>query len=80
MSEHPFRKFFDKGMLVTLNTDDPLFFGVELLDEYWNAYKEMNFSDDELKQVILNSFKESFLSDDEKQKAYASVENAWNKN
>ncbi len=80
LSEHPFRKFFDKGLLVTLNTDDPLFFGVELLDEYWNAYNEMNFTDAELKQVILNSFKASFLSEDEKQKAYASVENAWNAN
>ena len=77
LSEHPFRKFFDKKMLVTLNTDDPLFFGVELLDEYWNAYKEMNFTDEELKQVILNSFKASFLSEEEKQSAYKSVETAW---
>ncbi|MGI5070337.1 adenosine deaminase [Treponema pectinovorum] len=77
LKSHPFRTFFDRGMLVTLNTDDPLFFDVELLDEYWNLKKEMNFTDDELKQVILNSFKASFLSDDEKNIAFAAVENAW---
>ena len=77
LSEHPFRAFFDRGMLVTLNTDDPLFFGVELLDEYWNAYSQMNFSHEELKQVILNSFKASFLSQTEKEKAISEVEKAW---
>lgn len=77
LSEHPFRAFFDRGMLVTLNTDDPLFFGVELLDEYWNAYSQMKFSHEELKQVILNSFKASFLSQTEKEKAISEVEKAW---
>ena len=77
LSEHPFRAFFDRGMLVTLNTDDPLFFGVELLDEYWNAYSQMNFSHEELKKVILNSFKASFLSQIEKEKAISEVEKAW---
>ncbi len=78
LSEHPFRPFFDKGMLVTVNTDDPLFFGVELLDEYYNLHKEMKFTDDELKQVILNSFKASFLSNAEKEAAYKKVEDAFN--
>lgn len=77
LSEHPFRQFFDRGMLVTLNTDDPLFFGVELLDEYWNLHKEMCFTGDELKRVILNSFKASFLGEDDKKKAFDAVEKAW---
>ena len=49
LADHPMRKFFDKGIPVTLNSDDPVFFGVELLDEYWNAYSEMGFSLDRLK-------------------------------
>jgi adenosine deaminase len=77
LSEHPFRPFFDKGMLVTVNTDDPLFFGVELLDEYWNLYKEMNFTEEELKKVIINSFKASFLKEEEKSAAIEAVEKAW---
>ena len=79
LSEHPFRPFFDKGMMVTLNTDDPLFFGVELLDEYYNLYKDMDFTEEELKQVIINSWNASFLSDKEKKAAVEAVEKACKK-
>ena len=65
-SEHPVRAFFDKGMLVTINTDDPVFFKTTLLDELWICHKELNFSMDEIKQLIKNSFTASFLSDKEK--------------
>lgn len=77
LSKHPIRQFFDKGILVTLNTDDPLFFGVELLDEYYNLYKKLNFNTEELKQIIKNGFIASFLSDEEKEKAIQSVDLAW---
>ena len=79
LSEHPFRPFFNKGMMVTLNTDDPLFFGVELLDEYYNLYKDMDFTEEELKQVIINSWNASFLSDKEKKAAVEAVEKACKK-
>lgn len=77
LSEHPMRRFFDEGIPVTLSTDDPLFFGVELIDEYWNAFSEMNFSKEELKEVILNSFSSSFLDDGEKAAFRDAVESAW---
>ncbi|MBQ3922189.1 MAG: adenosine deaminase, partial [Spirochaetales bacterium] len=38
IEDHPIRPFFDKGVIVTVNTDDPTFFNVSLLDEYWNLY------------------------------------------
>ncbi len=75
--DHPIRAFFDHGMMVTVNTDDPLFFKVSLLDEYWNLYKKLHFSKKELKQLILNSFASSFLSDGEKAAFAESVEKAW---
>ncbi|MCR5725252.1 MAG: adenosine deaminase [Treponema sp.] len=76
--KHPIRAFFDKGLLVTVNTDDPLFFKVSLLDEYWNLHTQLGFSKDELKAVILNSFKASFLTDEEKKAFADKVEAAWN--
>lgn len=66
LSEHPIIEFFDRNLLVTLNTDDPLFFGVELLDEYWKAFNEIGFSVDDLKKIARNSFKASFLSEKKK--------------
>lgn len=77
MEEHPIRQFFDKKMIVTVNTDDPIFFGVELLDEYYNLYSKLNFTEAELKQVIFNSFDASFLSDEEKKSFKAKVEEAF---
>lgn len=77
LKSHPVRTFFDKGMTVTINTDDPLFFGAELLDEYYNLYSEMNFSHEELKKIIENSFEASFLSEKEKSKFIAKADKAW---
>ena len=75
--KHPIRAFYDKGLLVTVNTDDPLFFKVSLLDEYWNLHTELNFTMDELKQIVLNSFNASFLTDAEKKSWCDKVEKAW---
>ena len=77
LEEHPLRTFFDKGILVTVNTDDPIFFGVELLDEYYNIHKKLNFTETELKQIILNGFDASVLSASEKNKFKADVEKAF---
>ena len=75
--QHPIRAFYDKGLLVTVNTDDPLFFKVSLLDEYWNLHSKLNFTKDEIKQLVLNSFKATFLTDAQKQAWYDKLEASW---
>ncbi|WP_296325290.1 adenosine deaminase [Treponema sp. UBA3813] len=77
MEEHPVREMFDKGLSVTIATDDPIFFGVELLDEYWNLYTKLKFSKNELKQIILNGFEDSFLPVKEKTVFKNLVEANW---
>lgn len=77
MAEHPVREMFEKGIPVTIATDDPIFFGAELLDEYWNLYSKLNFSKADMKQIILNSFEDSFLPDDEKERMKNLVEKNW---
>ncbi|MCR4734566.1 MAG: adenosine deaminase [Treponema sp.] len=64
--EHPVKKYFDKGILVTINTDDPVFFKTTMLDELWICHKELNFSMEEIKQLIKNSFIASFMPEAEK--------------
>lgn len=75
--DHPIRTFFDKGMMVTVNTDDPVFFKTTLLDEFWICSKDLKFTMDEIKQLVKNSFTASFLSDAEKKAAIAEVDKAW---
>ncbi len=77
LAEHPMRLFFDKGIIVTVNSDDPLFFGVELLDEYWNSYSGIGFNMEEIRLLVKNSFTSSFLPEEEKNRFLAAVDKAW---
>lgn len=79
IEDHPIKSLYDKGILVTLNTDDPAFFNVELLDEYWNLYTKLNFSLNDIKNVIINGFKASFISEDKKKNYIKKVNEAWDK-
>jgi adenosine deaminase/aminodeoxyfutalosine deaminase len=63
---HPLRKYFDAGLLVTLNSDDPAFFGSDLANEYLLAHTEQGFTRDELRQLAANSIRASFLPVPEK--------------
>jgi adenosine deaminase/aminodeoxyfutalosine deaminase len=61
MQEHPLRKFFDHGMMVTLSTDDPAMFQTSLNREYEIAQEEFKFSEEHLRELARNSFEASFL-------------------
>ncbi|WP_348264136.1 adenosine deaminase [Telmatobacter sp. DSM 110680] len=58
---HPLRRYFDSGLLVTLNSDDPAFFGSDLANEYLLAHTQQGFSRDELRDLAANSIRASFL-------------------
>jgi aminodeoxyfutalosine deaminase len=58
---HPLRRYFDRGLLVTLNSDDPAFFGSDVANEYLLAHTEQGFSRAELRQLAANSLNASFL-------------------
>ncbi|MCI5606806.1 MAG: adenosine deaminase [Spirochaetia bacterium] len=75
--DHPIRQFFDKGMLVTVNTDDPVFFKTTLLDELWICYKNLKFTMEEIQKLIENSFEASFLSAEEKKTYIAEVQKSF---
>ena len=66
IAAHPLRRLFDAGLLVTLNSDDPAFFGSDLANEFLLAHTEQKFTCDELRQLARNSFKASFLPADTK--------------
>ena len=63
---HPLRRYFDAGLLVTLNSDDPAFFGSDVANEYLLAHTEQGFTREELRQLAANSIRASFLPEAEK--------------
>jgi adenosine deaminase/aminodeoxyfutalosine deaminase len=71
---HPLRRLFDAGLLVTLNSDDPAFFGSDLANEYLLAHTEQDFTRDELRQLASNSIRASFLPEEAKSSWLARID------
>ena len=74
---HPVKKFFDSGMMVCINTDDPVFFKTTLIDEFWICIKSLKFTMDEIKTLVKNSFNSSFMPENEKKEWCKKVDAAW---
>lgn len=66
IAAHPLRRLFDAGLLVTINSDDPAFFGSDLANEYLLAHTEHGFTREELRLLAANSIRASFLPGPEK--------------
>ena len=66
LAEHPVRNYFDQGVMVTLNTDDPAMFGTSLNREYQVAQDAFGFTDEHLRELARNSFEASFLPAEKK--------------
>ena len=66
-AEHPLRRYFEAGIQVTLNSDDPAFFGSDVANEYLLAHTEQGFTREELRQLAANSIRASFLPEAAKQ-------------
>jgi adenosine deaminase/aminodeoxyfutalosine deaminase len=67
-SLHPVRSYFDSGLMITLNSDDPAMFESDLEAEYLLAQREFGFSAEHLRELAANSFEASFLPAEEKVK------------
>jgi aminodeoxyfutalosine deaminase len=72
--DHPVRKYFEEGLMVTLNSDDPPFFGATLLDEYITVQREFEFSLDQMRELAANSIEASFLGPERKLQLLGEVE------
>lgn len=61
IEDHPVRKYFDLGLMVTLNSDDPPMFGASLLDDYETVQQAFGFTIEEMRTFARNSINSSFL-------------------
>ena len=74
LDAHPVKLYFEEGLMVTLNSDDPPFFGATLLDEYLLAHRTFEFPLDQLRELAANSIEASFLPPERKLALLAEVE------
>jgi aminodeoxyfutalosine deaminase len=61
LQEHPVRRYFDAGLMVTLNSDDPALFLSDLQNEYRLAHEAFGFTEEHLRELAANSIEASFL-------------------
>ena len=73
MKEHNIRRLLQQGVHVTVNSDDPSYFGGYMNDNFIAIQQALALSNEELKQLAINSFEASFISDQEKQKWIAEI-------
>jgi len=74
MTRHPLTEMLEKGMMATVNSDDPAYFGGYVNDNYQAVANALNLSKEQLVQLAKNSFTASFLEEEEKQQMIEKVD------
>lgn len=66
LAAHPLKTMLEQGLLATVNSDDPAYFGGYVNDNYQAVAEALDLNRDQLVRLAKNSFTASFLSPDEK--------------
>lgn len=71
---HPLKKMMDRGLLVTINSDDPAYFGGYINENYLAMTAALDLSKKDIYELAKNSFIASFLNEEDKEKFLLMVE------
>jgi len=74
LSHHPLRRMMDKGLLVTINSDDPAYFGGYVNENYRAVSQALGLRRDEIAATVRNGISASLMTTAEKADALAEVE------
>ncbi|MDQ3737227.1 MAG: adenosine deaminase [Actinomycetota bacterium] len=67
IQDHNLKRMMDLGLCVTVNSDDPAYFGGYIAENFRAAQEGLHLSRDGVSRLVKNSFQASFLSAGEKQ-------------
>jgi adenosine deaminase len=73
LEDHPLRRMLDAGLLATVNSDDPAYFGGYLHDNVTAVTRALGLAAEDRRRLAENSFRASFLPDAVKQRHLAAV-------
>jgi adenosine deaminase len=74
LEDHNLKQLLDAGLCVTLNSDDPAYFGGYIQENFVQAQAALNLSQADLARLARNSFDASFLSTAEKNRYTAEID------
>jgi adenosine deaminase len=66
LADHPLRRMYERGLNVTINSDDPAYFGGYVGDNFVAVAETLGLDRDALRRIARNSFDASFLTDAER--------------
>jgi adenine deaminase len=74
LAHHPLRRMLDKGLLVTVNSDDPAYFGGYVNDNYTAVSDALALGRDAIATLVRNGIKASLMQAAEKDSMLAEVD------
>ena len=74
LKDHPLRTMLNKGLKASINSDDPAYFGGNMINNYTAMTEALGLTKAELAEFAKISFETSFLSEEEKQSHIKNIE------
>jgi len=75
LAEHNLKRLLDLGVCVTVNSDDPAYFGGYIAENFLAAQEALNLDPNDIYRLVRNSFQASFLDQREKQSLLDELDN-----
>ncbi len=75
LKDHPLKKLLDRNVFVTVNSDDPAYFGGYINENLFAVQQALDLSHDDIVVLAKNSFEASFISQDKKEYYYSLIDN-----
>ncbi|MDR3665672.1 MAG: adenosine deaminase [Ignavibacteriaceae bacterium] len=74
LKNHPLKKMMNMGLVITINSDDPAYFGGYINENYCAIAEALELSKEDIYLIAKNSINASFLNDNEKELLYKKVD------
>jgi len=80
IEKHPIKQYYDNGLIVFVNTDDPEMFNNTMVDEYEACINKLGFSLDDIKHLALNAISSAWCDGNKKASLEAGINNYFKSN
>jgi adenine deaminase len=74
LARHPLRRMMDEGLVVTVNSDDPAYFGGYVNDNYRAVSGALGLGRDEIATIVRNGIQASLMTTPEKERVFAEID------
>lgn len=74
LAKHPLKRMLDKGLMATVNSDDPAYFGGYVNQNYRAVSDALGLTRDEIAAIVRNGVRASLMTATEKDKTIAEID------